>query len=177
MENSNLQKIADNHYREAHGFFYEDLVVGLTIEHRPGRTITMTDNIWQSLISLNQSPLHIDAEYAKQTEFKKILVSSLVTFNVINGMTVNTISYNAIANLGWNNVVLKHPVFIGDTLYSESTVIAKRESKSRDHQGIVTIKTLGKNQHDQVVITLERTILIPKKNIQSDNSKTEGVCQ
>lgn len=177
MESSNLQKIAQNRYREAHGLFYEDLAIGLIIEHRPGRTITLTDNIWQSLIALNQSPLHIDAEYAKQTKFKNILVSSLVTFNIINGMTVNSISYNAIANLGWNNVVLKNPVFVGDTLYSESTVIAKRESKSKAHQGIVTIKTLGKNQHNQVVITLERTILIPKKIIHSGNTKTKGVYQ
>ena len=173
MQASNLQKVSPTRYRESHGLFYEELTIGITIEHRPGRTITMTDNIWQSLISLNQSPLHIDAEYAKQTEFKEILVSSLVTFNIINGMTVSSMSYNAIANLGWNNVRLKHPVFVGDTLYAESTVISKRESKSRPTQGIVTIKTVGKKQDNQTVIELERTILIAKRSHQTEGNADE----
>jgi acyl dehydratase len=110
------EQLDEKRFREKHGLFLDDFVVGTIIEHRPGRTVTMTDNVWQSLISMNQHPIHIDEEYAKQTEFKKILVSSLVTFNIINGMTVNSMSFNAIANLGWDEVRLTKPVFVGDTL-------------------------------------------------------------
>ena len=163
MQVFSYEKVDDNRYRESKGLFYEDFNVGVVIEHQPGRTITMTDNIWQSLISMNQSPLHIDAVYSGKTEFKKILVSSLVTFNIVNGMTVHSMSYNAVANLGWDEVRLKHPVFVGDTLYSESEVLSKRESKSRKGQGIVTIKTIGKNQNQEVVIELKRNILLKKR--------------
>ncbi len=163
MDKISYKKIAENRYREERGLFYEDCVPGLVIEHRPGRTITATDNVWQSLIAMNQNPLHIDAEYAKQTEFKELLVSSLVTFNIVNGLTVSTMSQNAIANLGWDEVRLYHPVFVNDTLYSESEVISRRESKSRPNQGIVIIKTNGKNQNNEKVIDFKRTFLIKKR--------------
>jgi itaconyl-CoA hydratase len=128
----------------------------------------MTDNVWQSLISMNQHPIHIDEEYAKQTEFKKILVSSLVTFNIINGMTVNSMSFNAIANLGWDEVRLTKPVFVGDTLYAQSEVLHVRKSKSRAGQGIVTIKTTGLNQRNEIVVEFKRTFLSPQASTQKD---------
>ncbi|MCF7792135.1 MAG: MaoC family dehydratase [Victivallales bacterium] len=163
MDKTNYIKIAEERYREDKGFSYEDFEVGVTIEHVPGRTITMTDNIWQSLIAMNQHPLHIENVFAEKTEFGKILVSSLVTFNIINGMTVYTISQKTIANLGWDKVRLTAPVFVGDTLFAETKIIDKRESKSRKNQGIVKVLTYGKNQNNIKVIEFERTMLIPKK--------------
>lgn len=154
-------QLTDLRYREDKGFYYDDFVVGLTIEHRPGRTITTTDNIWQSLISMNQHPLHIEAEYADKTEFGQLLVSSLVTFNIVNGMTVHSVSQRAIANLGWDEVRLTAPVFVGDTLYAESEVVDKRLSKSRSGQGVVTVRTCGKKQDGAVAISFRRTILVP----------------
>ncbi|HWL84702.1 MAG TPA: MaoC family dehydratase [Polyangiaceae bacterium] len=163
MERFGYRRVGENRYREDKGFCYEDFVLGMVIEHRPGRTVTVTDNIWQSLISMNQHPLHIDAEYCKETEFEKLLVSSLVTFNLVNGMTVHTVSQKGIANLGWDAVRLTAPVFVGDTLYAESEVLTKRESKSRPEQGIVTVRTIGTNQNQQRVIQFERTVLVPKR--------------
>lgn len=152
-------KIGAARIREQSGLFLDDLEPGLVIEHRPGRTITASDNAWQSLLAMNQHPLHIDTEYAAKTEFGQILVSSLVTFSIVNGQTVSSVSQNAIANLGWDAVRLLAPVFVNDTLYAESTVMARRESKSRPHQGIVTVHTVGRNQHGVIVIEFDRTIL------------------
>jgi itaconyl-CoA hydratase len=91
------------------------------------------------------------------------LVNSCLTLSIVVGMSVTDLSYKAIGNLGWNDIKLSAPVFAGDTLYAESEVLAKRESKSRPTQGIVTVRTLGRNQADQVVISYERTILVPKR--------------
>ncbi len=156
-------RVGEKRYRETWGMCLEDFVVGDVFEHRPGRTITQTDNIWQSLICNNDHPIHIDAEYARRTEFGQILVSSLVTFCIVNAMTVSTVSARAIANLGWDNVRLPSPVFVGDTLYAESEVLHTRESRSRPTQGLVTIATTGFKQGGGVVLTCERTFLVPKR--------------
>jgi itaconyl-CoA hydratase len=163
MDRYGYAKVGANRYREEKGFYYEDFVLGVVIEHRPGRTVTEVDNIWQNLLSMNQHPLHIDAKYASQTEFGKLLVSSLITFNIVNGMTVHTISQKAIANLGWEKVRLNAPVFVGDTLYAETKIVSKRESKTRSADGIVEVDTLGFNQHGTQVIEFRRQILIPKR--------------
>ncbi|QKV97640.1 hypothetical protein HUT19_16125 [Streptomyces sp. NA02950] len=123
--------------REDDGLSYEDYVVGHVSEHQPGRTITATDDIWSSLLCLNQHPLHIDDVYASGTPFKKPLVSSLVTFGIVSGMTVKTISQKAVANLGWDNVGLNAPVIVGDTLHAETTIAFKRLSATRPGEGIV----------------------------------------
>lgn len=146
-------------FREDTGLNYEDYIVGQVFEHRPGRTITTSDNIWSSLLCLNQHPLHIDDVYASGTPFKKLLVSSLVTFGIVNGMTVRTISQKAVANLGWDKVRLIAPVFVGDTLYAETTIVAKRPSGSRPCEGIVTVHTVGRNQDGIPVIEFDRTVL------------------
>lgn len=146
-------------FREDSGLSYEDYVVGHVFEHRPGRTITTTDNIWSSLLCLNQHPLHIDDEYASETPFKKLLVSSLVTFGIVNGMTVKTISQKAVANLGWDKVRLSAPVFVGDTLYAETTIVSKRPSATRPGEGVVTVHTVGRNQDGVQVIAFDRTVL------------------
>ncbi|GAA5093672.1 MaoC family dehydratase [Nocardia iowensis] len=152
-------EVEPGRFREDPGLRYEDYVVGHVFEHRPGRTITTTDNIWSSLLCLNQHPLHIDAVYAAETEFNQLLVSSLVTFGIVNGMTVKTISQQAVANLGWDKVRLNAPVFVGDTLYAETRIVDKRPSASRPGEGIVTVHTTGRNQNGVQVIEFDRSLL------------------
>lgn len=163
MKSKSFVAVSPGTYREDSGMVYEDFVPGEVIEHRPGRTITMTDNVWSSLLCLNQHPLHIDAVYAEQTRFGRILVSSLVTFGIVNGMTVSTISAKCVANLGWDKVRLTAPVFVGDTLYAQTRIVSRRESATRSGEGIVTVHTVGRNQDDMTVIEFERTILVPRQ--------------
>ena len=125
------EEIEPGRYRESYGRYYEDFNVGDIYEHRPGRTITETDNTWFTLLTMNTHPLHFDAHYAKKTEFGRPLVNSALTLSIVAGMSVSDLSQKAIANLGWENIKLPAPVFAGDTLYAESEVLAKRESKSR----------------------------------------------
>jgi len=156
--------------REDFGRTYEQFAVGDIYEHRPGRTISETDNTWFSLLTMNQNPLHIDAAYSSKTEFGKPLVNSCLMLSILVGMSVTDVSYKAIANLGWNNIRLTAPVFAGDTIYAESEVLSKRESKSRPTQGIVTVKTTGKKADGTVFMTFERTILVPKTGHDIDES-------
>jgi itaconyl-CoA hydratase len=165
------KQVAPQTYRETSGLFYEDFVVGDTFEHRPGRTITDTDNIWMTLLTMNTQPVHFDAAYAAGTEWKKLLVDSTLTVALLTGMSVRTVSAKVVANLGWNDVRATHPVFAGDTLYASTTILAKRESKSRPTQGIVTVRTTGTNQDGVTVMTFERTMLIYKR----DGSPAEAV--
>ena len=160
---SKNKEIEPGRYRESYGRYYEDFVVGVIYEHRPGRTITQTDNIWFSLLTMNQHPLHIDEEFGKGTEFGKTLVLSPLTVSLMVGMSVSDISQKAIANLGWTDIVLPHPLYVGDTLYAESEVLEKREYKSRPNDGIVTVQTTGKNQDGTIVASYKRSALIPKK--------------
>jgi itaconyl-CoA hydratase len=162
------EKVGNKRYRECYGLYFEEFVIGDTFEHRPGRTVTEADNIWQSLIDMNKHPAHIDNEYAAKTEFKQPLVSSSITLSIISGMTVSTMSARAIANLGWDEVRLPNPVFIGDTLYAESEVISKRPSRSRSKQGVVTIKVTGRKQDSTPVITYLRTFLVPMRGGSPD---------
>ena len=158
-------KVAPGRYRETFGRAFEDFVVGHVYEHRPGRTITDTDNVWFTLLTMNTHPAHFDYEFAKRTEFGKPLVCSPFTVALMVGMSVSDVSQKAVANLGWDNIRLTHPLFPGDTLYAESEVLEVRESASRPEQGIVTIKTTGRNQHDDVICTFSRTMLIWKRGL------------
>lgn len=163
------KEVGPNRYRESYGRYLEDFAVGDVYEHRPGRTISETDNTWFTLLTMNQHPLHFDEEYAKHSEFGKPLVNSCLTLAVVAGMSVSDVSQKTIANLGWDKVKMPAPVFNGDTLYAESEVLAVRESKSRPTQGIVTILTRGKNQNDVEVISFERNMLIPKRGHAVDD--------
>jgi len=145
------------------GRYYEDFTAGDTYKHWPGRTITAADNTWFTLLTMNQHPIHFDEEYAKKTEFGKPLVNSTLTLAIVVGMSVQDVSQNAIANLGWTDIAMPAPVFNGDTLYAESTVLDKRESKSRPRQGIVTVATRGWKQDGTTVMTFKRSILIPRR--------------
>jgi len=157
------KQVGENRYRETFGRYYEEFNVGDVYEHRPGRTITQTENIWFTLLTMNTHPMHFDEEYAKASEFGKCIVVSPFTVALMVGMSVTDVSQKAIANLGWSDIKLTHPLFAGDTLYAHSEVLDKRESASRPTAGIVTVKTTGTNQSGKVVATFSRTILIAKR--------------
>lgn len=157
------RKVGEKRYRETFGRYYEDFNVGDTYEHRPGRTVTQTENIWFTLLTMNTHPMHFDEEYARASEFGRCIVCSPFTVALLVGMSVSDVSQKAIANLGWSDIKLTHPVFAGDTLYAESEVLEKRESASRPGAGIVTVKTIGVNQEGAVVCTFVRTMLIAKQ--------------
>ena len=156
-------QIGPQRYRESFGRYYEDFTVGDVYEHRPGRTLTETENTWFTLLTMNTHPLHFDAEYAKHSEFGRCIVASPLTLAIIVGMSVTDVSQKAIANLGWKEIRMTAPVFAGDTLYAETEVLGKRESASRPTAGLVTVRTLGRNQHGTVVCDFERTILVAKR--------------
>jgi len=145
------------------GRYYEDFAVGETYKHWPGRTITAADNTWFTLLTMNQNPIHFDEAYAKQSEFGKPLVNSTLTLAIVVGMSVADVSQRAVANLGWTDIALPAPVFNGDTLYAESKVLDKRESKSRPAQGIVTVATRAWKQDGTTVMTFKRSVLVPKR--------------
>jgi itaconyl-CoA hydratase len=145
------------------GRFFEDFEVGDVYEHPLGRTVTTTDNIWFTLLSQNTAPVHFDHNYAAQTEFGKPLVDSTFTLALVTGQSVTDISQNVFANLGWDEVRLPAPVFEGDTIYSRSEVLEKRESRSRLNVGIVTVETTGHNQDGKTVITFKRSIMVYRR--------------
>ena len=146
------------------GRFFEDFEVGDIYEHPLGRTVTTTDNSWFTLLTQNTAAIHFDHYYAAQTEFGKPLVDSTFTLALVTGQSVTDISQNVFANLGWDEVRLPAPVFEGDTIYSRSEVLERRESRSRPDVGIVRVKTTGFNQDGTVVISFERTIMVYKKD-------------
>lgn len=145
------------------GRFFEDFEVGDVYEHPLGRTVTETDNAWFTLLTQNTAPIHFDRHYAAQTEFGRPLVDSTFTVALVTGQSVTDVSQNVMANLGWDEVRLPAPVFEGDTIYSRSEVLEKRESRSRPNVGIVTVKTTGYNQDGTVVVTFRRTVMVYKK--------------
>ena len=148
----------------AYGRFFEEFAVGEIIKHWPGRTITEADCTWFALLTMNQHPLHTDAHYAQHhTQHRQRVVMGPLVFSVGIGMTVADVSGRAIANLEIEKIVHERPTFIGDTLYSESTVLDTRESRQGD-RGIVSVETRVVNQRGERVMTFRRTALVPKKN-------------
>jgi acyl dehydratase len=159
----NVKQVGPQRYRETFGRYFDDFVEGDVYEHRPGKTVTEYDNHLFTLLTMNTHPMHFDAEFAKASEFGKNLVVSPYTLALVIGMSVTDVSQKAIANLGMDEVKFTAPVFAGDTIYAESEVLGKRESKSRPTQGIVSVLTRAFNQKGEQVITFKRNMLIPKK--------------
>jgi itaconyl-CoA hydratase len=145
------------------GRVFEDFEVGDVFDHPLGRTILAADNTWFTLLTMNTNPLHFDAGYAARTEFGKPLVNSCLTLAIVTGQSVTDVSQNALANLGWEEVKMPHPVFEGDTIYSRSEVLGIRESKSRPQVGIVRVKTTGFNQDRKVVLEFTRSLMVYKR--------------
>jgi acyl dehydratase len=159
----NWKEVGPRRFRETFGRYYEDFEVGDVYEHRPGKTVTESDNHLFTLLTLNTHPLHFDREYGAATEFGQNLVVSTYTLSLLIGMSVSDVSQKTIANLGMDEVKFTAPVFAGDTLYAESEVLMKRQSASRPGQGIVEVRTTGKNQRGEAVCTFRRSMLIPTR--------------
>ncbi|ARP79325.1 dehydratase [Bordetella genomosp. 6] len=147
----------------ARGRLLEDFKTGDRYAHWPGRTITEADNIQFSLLTMNRHPAHCDHHYASQTEFGKPLVNSGLTLAIVLGMSVDDISANAVANLGWQEIELLAPVHPGDTVYARSEVLSVRESKSRPGQGVVTVRTEGVRADGVVFMRFVRSCLVPSR--------------
>lgn len=147
----------------AFGRYFEEFEVGEVIKHWPGRTILEADDTWFSLLTMNQHPLHIDAHYASQTQHGQRLVVGTLVFSIVVGMSVSDISGRAIANLEYEEIKHERPVFHGDTIYAESRILDKRESRTKPDRGIVHVETHGLNQRAEIVLTLKRRVLVPKR--------------
>ncbi len=161
-------EVSPGRFRERFGRYFEDFDIGHVYEHRPGRTITETDNTWFTLLTMNTHPMHFDTEYARHSEFGRTIVCSPFTVALMVGMSVTDLSQKAIANLGWSNIRMTFPLFVGDTLTAESEVLKMRESGSRPHAGIVTARTRGFNQDGKEVCVFDRTILIAKTGFENE---------
>ena len=146
------------------GRFYEDFEVGDVYRSRFGRTVSEMDNLLFTHLTLNTNPLHFDANFAGKSKWGKPLVNSTFTLALVTGMTVPDISENAMANLGWEEIKLTNPVFLGDTLYAETEVLDKRESKSYPEAGIVKVRTRGINQDGKVVLSSVRTFMVYRRD-------------
>ena len=146
------------------GKYYEDLHVGMKIQHALGRTITEMDNVLFSTLTMNPQPLHLNEDFAAKTKFGQRIVNGIFTMGVVVGITVGDLTQGTIvANLGYEKVVHPRPVFHGDTIYVETEVLEMRESRSRPDVGIVKLKHLGKNQHGEVVVEIVRTVMFLKR--------------
>jgi itaconyl-CoA hydratase len=146
------------------GRFYEDFDIGDVYRSRLGRTITETDNIWFTLLTLNTNQMHFNTPYSQGTRFGQPLVNSAFTLALVTGMTVPDTSENATANLAWTDIKLPQPVYVGDTLWAESEILEKRESRSNLTVGIVTMRCRGVNQRREVVIEFRRTFMVYKRD-------------
>ena len=147
------------------GKHFDELTVGDVFKHQPGRTVTETDNLLFSTLTLNMQPLHLDAEFSKNAEFGQRLVNSIFTLGLAVGVSVaDTTLGTTVGNLGFEKVEFPKPVFIGDTIYAETEVVEKRESKSRPQWGIVVFEHRATNQRGEVVMKCRRAGMMRKKN-------------
>ena len=148
---------------------YEDFTVGDVYRSEVGRTVTETDNLLFTMLSLNTNELHFNEEAAKETEWGRILVNSAFTLSLVLGLSVADTSQAGAINLGWTEIRLPHPVFVGDTVWTETEVTSVRESESRPTHGIVGVRTRGINQRREVVCEFARSFLIAKATAARDS--------
>ncbi len=150
------------------GRYYEDFTVGDLYQHPLGRTISEADNTWFTLLTMNTNQNHFNAHFAARAPYGRLIVNSGLSVAIVLGLSVSDMSQNALMNLGWEEIRLSHPVFIGDTLYAESRVLAMRESASRPYAGIVTCHTRGLNQEGDEVMSWKRTVMVYKRDAPHD---------
>lgn len=146
------------------GNFYEEFVIGAEIKHQLSKTIFESDNNLFSLLTMNHHPVHLNEHYANAQHHGKLLVVGTLVFSLVVGFTVPDISGKAIANLNYESINHLGPVFIGDTIYACTTILEKRDSKSRGDAGIVKVETIAYNQDDKEVLKFKRSVLIKKKD-------------
>ncbi len=148
------------------GKYFDELEVGLVIRHGVGRTLTETDNVLFNSLTMNTQPLHLNADFAAQTEFKRPIMNGIFTLGLVVGITVSELtSGTIIANLGYETVKHPHPMFAGDTLYVETEILEKRESKSRPDAGIVKLLHRGLNQDGVLCVEVTRSVLFLKRPV------------
>jgi len=164
MEDSTQPDAAPKTWR---GRFFEDFDVGDVFRSRLGRTITATDNGWFTMLTLNTNQLHFNDEQASRSRWGQQLVNSCLTLSLVSGLSVPDTSENSVANLSWTDIRLPKPVFVGDTLWSESEILELRESRSNTAVGIVSMRTRGLNQRGEVVIEFLRTFMVPRRQGES----------
>ena len=152
----------------ARGRYFEDFKVGEVYQHALGRTISEADNTWFTLLTMNTNQNHFNAEFAAKAPYGRLIVNSGLTVAIVLGQSVADLSQNAVVNLGWTDITLSHPVFVGDTLYAESIVVATRESKSRPYAGIITARTRGLNQHGDECVSWTRSVMVYKRDAPHD---------
>jgi acyl dehydratase len=146
------------------GRHFEDWILGETLQHEIRRTVTETDNLLFSVMTHNPQPLHIDAEYARASEFGQIVVNGTFTFALMIGLSVaDTTLGTLIANLGYDKLLMPAPVFLGDTLHATSEIAALKDSRSRPNAGIVTFKHALLNQRGEITCQCLRMALIKRK--------------
>lgn len=146
------------------GKYYEDLEPGAHYRHSLGRTITEADNTLFCAITFNTQPLHLNAHFAEKSPFGQRIVNGLLTLGLVVGLSVSDLTEGTIvANLGYDKVVHPHPVFHGDTIYAETTVVEKRESASHPDRGIVRLKQTGRKPDGTVVVEFERTVMFYRR--------------
>lgn len=148
------------------GLYFEDFDVGMQFHHHRGRTVTEMDNVLFNALTMNDQPLHINEDFAAKTAYGQRIVNGIFTLGLVVGLTVADLTDGTIiANLGYDRVVHPHPVFHGDTVYAETEVLEKRESRSKPDQGIIRLKHIGRNQNQIVVIEVERSVLFMKRAV------------
>jgi acyl dehydratase len=146
------------------GKYFEEFEVGSTLKHSLGRTITETDNVLFSALTMNSQPLHLNQDFASKTQFGRCIVNGIFTLGLAVGLTVPDLTEGTlVANLSYESVKHPQPMFPGDTLYVETEVLSKRESTSKPDRGIVRFHHVGRNQDGMVVIEFERTVLVLKR--------------
>lgn len=150
------------------GRLFEDFVVGDIYYHPFGKTISEADNQSITLMTQNVSKTHVDHNFAKNTEFKQPLVNSVLTLALVTGQSTMDLSMNVYANMGWDEVRMPHPVFVGDTIYSRSKVLTTRPSRSRPHLGLVTAASEGFNQDGRIVLSYRRTFMVYRHGCMPD---------
>ena len=145
------------------GRFFEDFEVGEKYYHHWGRTLTQSDNVLFTTLTMNYNPIYFNDEWAKKIGYKGAVINHLLVFNTVLGMSVEDLSEQALALLGYTDIKFFSPVYPGDTIFAFSEVIEKRESRSRPEAGIVTFRTVGVNQKGEVVVEYKRSVLVKKR--------------
>jgi itaconyl-CoA hydratase len=149
--------------KEWRGRLFEDLDVGDVYRSRLGRTISEADNTWFTTLTMNTNQVHFNTAFAERTRFGRLLVNSCLTLALVTGLSVADTSENGTANLSWTDIELPSPVFVGDTVWAESEILAKRESRSNPSVGIVSLRTRGINQRGETVIEFKRSFMLYRR--------------
>ena len=159
------------------GRFFEDMDVGDVYRSRFGRTVTESDNLWFTCLTMNTNPIHFNVPYTERTQFGQPLVNSAFTLALVTGLTVPDTSENAAANLAWTDITLPKPVFVGDTVWAESEITDLRESKSNPSVGIVSMRCRGINQRGEVVVEYRRTFMLYKRRAPEAKRSFPGTAE